>query len=169
MNTPEFNRLDKHVPLFSEFLLGNAEAIQFVVRVFRALHVWDDLIDRDKPLTDDEINSVFWDLLVVLPTDPFYTRNIALLNSTLVNAIVNWHIANRLEREGDDKDKSIAFNLRGAYIDILSASAFVVGGMEWVKTAGPAIRRWAHEETFEQYLENLRKECEARDANTKQV
>lgn len=169
MNTPEFNRLDKHVPLFSEFLLGNAEAIQFVVRVFRALHVWDDLIDRDKPLTDDEINSVFWDLLVVLPTDPFYTRNIALLNSTLVNAIVNWHIANKLEREGDDKDKSIAFILRGAYIDILSASAFVVGGMEWVKAVGPAIRRWAHEETFTEYMENLRKECEARDANTKQI
>lgn len=169
MNTPEFNRLDKHVPLFSEFLLGNAEAIQFVVRVFRALHVWDDLIDRDKPLTDDEINSVFWDLLVVLPTDPFYTRNIALLNSTLVNAIVNWHIANKLEREGDDKDKSIAFILRGAYIDILSASAFVVGGMEWIKAVGPAIRRWAHEETFTEYMENLRKECEARDANTKQV
>ena len=169
MNTPEFNRLDKHVPLFNEFLLGNAEAIQFVVRVFRALHVWDDLIDRDKPLTDDEINSVFWDLLVVLPTDPFYTRNIALLNSTLVNAIVNWHIANKLEREGDDKDKSVAFILRGAYIDILSASAFVVGGMEWVKAVGPAIRRWAHEETFTEYMENLRKECEARDANTKQV
>ena len=167
MNTPEFNRLDKHVPLFSEFLLGDAEAIQFVVRVFRALHVWDDLIDKDKNLTDDEVNSVFWDLLVVLPVDPFYVRNIALLNSTLVNAIVNWHIANKLEREGDDKDKSIAFILRGAYIDILSASAFLVGGMDWATEIGPAIRRWAHEETFAQYMENLAKECEARNANTK--
>jgi hypothetical protein len=167
MNTPEFNRLDKHVPLFSDFLLGDAEAIQFVVRVFRALHVWDDLIDRDKNLTDDEVNSVFWDLLVVLPVDPFYVRNLALLNSTLVNAIINWHIANKLEREGDEKDKSIAFILRGAYIDILSASAFVVGGMNWAEEIGPAIRRWAHEETFTQYMENLAKECEARNANTK--
>jgi len=167
MNTPEFNRLDKHVPLFSEFLLGDAEAIQFVVRVFRALHVWDDLIDKDKNLTDDEVNSVFWDLLVVLPADPFYVRNLALLNSTLVNAIINWHIANKLEREGDEKDKSIAFILRGAYIDILSASAFVVGGMNWATEIGPAIRRWAHEETFAQYMENLAKECEARNANTK--
>ena len=165
MNTPEFNRLDKHVPLFNEFLLGNPEAIQFVVRVFRALHVWDDLIDRDKPLTDDEINSVFWDLLVVLPTDPFYTRNIALLSSTLVNAIVNWHVANKLEREGDDKDKSIAFILRGAYIDLLSTSAFIVGGMRWAQEIGPAIRRWAHEETFDEYMVNLAKECEARDAD----
>lgn len=165
MNTPEFNRLDKHVPLFGEFLLNNSEAIQFVVRVFRALHVWDDLIDRDKALTDDEINSVFWDLLIVLPTDPFYVRNIALLNSTLVNAIINWHIANRLEREGDEKDKSVAFILRGAYIDILSAAAFVVGGMRWVQEIGPAIRRWAHEETFDEYMVNLSKECEARDAN----
>ena len=167
MNTPEFNRLDKHVPLFSDFLLGDAEAIQFVVRVFRALHVWDDLIDKDKNLTDDEVNSVFWDLLVVLPVDPFYVRNIALLNSTLVNAIVNWHIANKLEREGDEKDKSVAFILRGAYIDILSASAFLVGGMDWATEIGPAIRRWAHEETFAQYMENLAKECEARNANTK--
>jgi len=165
MNTPEFNRLDKHVPLFGEFLLNNVEAIQFVVRVFRALHVWDDLIDRDKALTDDEINSVFWDLLVVLPTDPFYVRNIALLNSTLVNAIINWHIANKLEREGDEKDKSVAFVLRGAYIDILSAAAFVVGGMQWVQEVGPAIRRWAHEETFDEYMVNLAKECEARNAN----
>ena len=165
MNTPEFNRLDKHVPLFNEFLLGNTEAIQFVVRVFRALHVWDDLIDRDKPLTDDEINSVFWDLLVVLPTDPFYTRNIALLSSTLVNAIINWHVANKLERDGDDKDKSIAFILRGAYIDLLSTSAFIVGGMRWAQEIGPAIRRWAHEETFDEYMVNLAKECEARDAD----
>lgn len=169
MNTPEFNRLDKYVPLFEDFLLGNPEAVQFVVRVFRALHVWDDLVDRDKPITDDEINSVFWDLLIVLPTDPFYTKNIVLLHSTLVNAIINWHIANKLEREGDEKDRSIAFILRGAYIDLLSASAFIVGGMEWANKIGPAIRRWAHEETFDQYLENLSKECEARDANTKQV
>jgi hypothetical protein len=41
--------------------------------------------------------------------------------------------------------------------------------MDWMNTVGPAIRRWAHEETFDQYLENLKKECEARDANTKQV
>jgi hypothetical protein len=167
MNTPEFNRLDKHVPLFNEFLLGNADAVQFIVRVFRALHVWDDLIDRDKALTDDEINSVFWDLLVVLPTDPFYVRNIALLSSTLVNAIINWHAANKLEREGDAKDKSIAFILRGAYIDLLSASAFIVGGMRWAQEVSPAIRRWAHEETFDQYMVNLAKECEARDANKK--
>jgi hypothetical protein len=165
MNTPELSRLDRHVPLFNEFLRGNIEAVQFVVRVFRALHIWDDLIDRDKALTDDEINSVFWDLLVVLPTDPFYIRNIALLNSTLVNAIINWHIANKLEREGDEKDKSVAFVLRGAYIDILSAAAFIVGGMQWVQEVGPAIRRWAHEETFDEYMVNLAKECEARDAN----
>ena len=126
-----------------------------------------DLIDRDKALTDDEINSVFWDLLVVLPTDPFYVRNIALLNSTLVNAIINWHIANKLEREGDEKDKSVAFVLRGAYIDILSAAAVSVGGMQWVQEVGPAIRRWAHEETFVEYMVNLSKECEARDANKK--
>ena len=167
MNTPEFNRLDRHVPLFHDFLLGNIEAVQFVVRVFRALHVWDDLIDKDKELTDDEIHSVFWDLLIVLPADSFYIRNQALLGSTLMNAVINWHIANKLEREGDEKDKSIAFILRGAYIDLLSTAAFIVGGIEWVQEIGPTIRRWAHAETFDEYNINLATECEARNANQK--
>ena len=149
----------------NRWFLGDQNAIDFVNRFFDAVELWDDLIDKDKPIADDEINSVFWDLLVVLPTDPFYVRNIALLNSTLVNAIINWHIANKLERDGDEKDKSVAFILRGAYIDILSAAAFVVGGMGWVQEIGPAIRRWAHEETFDEYMVNLAKECEARDAN----
>jgi hypothetical protein len=167
MNTPEFDRLNKHVPLLQEFLKGDAEATVFVVRVFRALHVWDDLIDKDKNVTDDEIHAVFWDLLIALPSDPFYRAHLQLLSSTLVNAVINWRIANKMEREGDDKDKSIAFILRGAYIDVLSAAAFIVGGIEWVNKIGPDIRRWAHEETFDEYLTNLAKECEARNVDSK--
>lgn len=169
MSTPEFDRLSRHIPRFEEFLKGDAEAVQFVVLVFRAAHVWDDLIDKDKTVTDDEIHSVFWDLLVSLPASRFYQANLTLLNSTLVNAIVNWHTANKLEREGDDKDKSIAFILRSAYIDVLSASALIVGGLDWAKEIGPAIRRWAHVETFTQYLDNFAKECEVRDAGQHQV
>jgi len=140
MNTPEFDRLNKHVPLFRGFLKDDEEAVNFVVRIFRALHVWDDLIDKDKPIADDEIHSVFWDLLIGLPTDRFYQTNLSLLSATLVNSVVNWHIANKLERDGDEKDKSIAFILRGAYIDVLSTSALIVGGLEWVQEIGPDIR-----------------------------
>jgi len=165
MNTPEFDRLNKHIPLFERFLKGDKDAVFFVVRVFRALHIWDDLIDKDKRIEDDEIHSVFLDLLVGLPADKFYQSNFSLLQSTLLNAIVNWHIANKLEREGDEKDRSIAFILRGAYIDLLSASALIVGGIDWVRHIGPEIRRWAHEETFVQYLSNFEKECEARNVN----
>ena len=163
MQTPEFDRLNKHVPLLREFLKGDEAAVLFVVRVFRALHVWDDLIDKDKKVTDDEIHSVFWDMLIALPADPFYRAHLHLLSGTIVNAVLNWRIANQMEREGNEKDKSIAFILRGAYIDILSASAFIVGGIDWVNEIGPDIRRWAHEETFEEYLTNLAKECEARN------
>ena len=167
MNTPEFDRLNKHVPVLRSFLKGDEAAVSFVVRVFRALHVWDDLIDKDKTVTDDEIHAVFWDLLITLPADPFYRANLNLLGGTLVNSVINWRIANKMERDGNEKDKSIAFILRGAYIDILSASAFIVGGFDWVNEIGPDVRRWAHEETFEEYLTNLAKECEARNADPK--
>lgn len=165
MSTPEFDRLCGCIPLFEEFLKGDAEAVQFAVRIFRAAHIWDDLVDKDKPVTDEELYAVFWDLLINLPADRFYQKNFGLLSGTLINAMMNWRIANTLEREGGQKDKSIAFVLRGAYVDILTASALIVGGVDWVKEIGPAIRRWAHEETFDQYLNNFAKECEARNDN----
>jgi len=163
MDTPELNRLHKHVPLIAGFLKGDQRATDFVVLVFRALHVWDDLIDQDKKPTADEINSVFWDLLIELPRDQFYMSNFQYLNATLVNAVINWHAATDLERNGGDHDKSIAFILRGAYIDIVSAAALLVGGVEWAKQVTPAIRRWAHEETYSMYLDNLKAETEARN------
>jgi hypothetical protein len=165
MSTPEFDRLCGCIPLFEGFLKGDAEAVQFAVRIFRAAHIWDDLVDKDKPVTDDELYAVFWDLLINLPADRFYQKHFGLLSSTLMNAMMNWRVANTLEREGSEKDKSIAFVLRGAYVDILTVSALIVGGLDWVKEVGPAIRRWAHEETFAQYLNNFAKECEARNAN----
>jgi hypothetical protein len=165
MSTPEFDRLCGCIPLFEGFLKGDAEAVQFAVRIFRAAHIWDDLVDKDKPVTDEELYAVFWDLLINLPADRFYQKHFSLLSSTLMNAMMNWRVANTLEREGSEKDKSIAFVLRGAYVDILTVSALIVGGVDWVKEVGPAIRRWAHEETFDQYLNNFAKECEARNAN----
>jgi hypothetical protein len=58
----------------SEWFGGDEQAL-LMFRLFGELaHTWDDLIDRDKEVTDDAINKAFAIALVYLPANPFYQR-----------------------------------------------------------------------------------------------
>ena len=155
----------------AEFLRGDQLATDFICRIFSVLHIWDDLIDKDKSVSQDEIHGAFWTALIDLPANSFYQRHIAALHPILVAAILNWQAANSFEELVEDslapesirqKQLSIAFILRGTYIDLLSMAAFLVGGYEWAAQVVPKIRTWAHAETFSEYLISLKLEAEAR-------
>ncbi len=59
-----------------EFMLhafkGNQEAVDYVLMVARVVDVWDNLIDRDVPVSDEAINDAFWLLMVEIPRNGFY-------------------------------------------------------------------------------------------------
>jgi len=170
MNPPQIGptpKLDGINAVFEEraayFLRNHQSAMEFVRAVFNVFHVWDDLIDRDREVTDEEVMTAFWMALVALPTNAFYMKHFSVLHPILVNAIVNWRAATAMEREGDDHDRTIAFILRGTYGDVLSVSALLIGGLEWSVQVTPDIRRWMHPERYQEYLDNLRAEREARN------
>ena len=68
-------------------LLENRDAALFVAMVFRVFHAWDDLIDRDVPLADEEINIAFYLAMVQIPRNPFYRANFAELSPIVSQAI----------------------------------------------------------------------------------
>ena len=45
--------------LYRKFLLNNEPAIDFFIMFSHALHVWDDLIDKDRPVSDLAIHKAF--------------------------------------------------------------------------------------------------------------
>lgn len=142
---------------------GHPDAIRFLEDITDILHVWDDLVDKDKPLTDDQINQTMWKVLIDLPRNTFYAANFASLNTLLATAIVNWEVATRMERDpsGPD-DLHIAFILRSSYIDLVLGVALIVGGREHaLEMMLPARRMW-HNEGFEGYCRALEMEAKAR-------
>ena len=143
---------------------GNEHAAGFLLDIVRVLHYWDDCIDRDKEQpTDEIINEMFIVMLVRLPRNPFYVANFLPLNTTLVNAIANWQAATKMEREGGAYETSIAFITRSSYVDIVVQTAFIIGGPQWAAHIAERVHRFAHQETYAGYLNNLRKEQESRD------
>ncbi|MBT2789081.1 MULTISPECIES: hypothetical protein [unclassified Halomonas] len=144
------------------WMKGDKLAVEYIEMICDVAHKWDDLIDKDKVLSDDEINKLFFDVLIKLPRNTFYRKNFEHLNSVLMNAISNWQIATQMEREGGDYEKSIAFILRSSYVDLITQAALLCGGNQWASKVGVEARSITHSETYEGYLKNLDLEKKSR-------
>jgi hypothetical protein len=137
---------------------GNQDAACFLETIVNVLHFWDDLIDRDKPLTDEHINKSMWLALVTLPRNRFYQSNFSELNPILCIAIQNWIVANRFENTGSDHEKTIAFIIRSSYVDLVIHTATLCGGFEHGQQIALEARSLWHDEKLSGYLENLDKQ-----------
>ena len=138
---------------------GNPLAVQFLEDITEILHLWDDLIDRDKPLQDAAINRTMWKALINLPRNQFYSANFLFLNGLLMTAIINWELATTMERtQVDDNDLPIAFILRSSYVDLVTGVALIVGGREHALEMMLTARRLWHNEGLYGYRKALAQE-----------
>jgi hypothetical protein len=154
--------VERTAQAFLPLMLGNAAAAQFLEQMVTVLHLWDDLIDQDKPVDAEAINRGFMTMLVDLPRNEFYAANFQHLNSILVNAITNWHIANRMEAEPDEYKLRIAYILRSSYCDLVTQCALLVGGPDYAREVGFHNRMNTHKEGWVNYQMNLEAERAAR-------
>ena len=155
MSAPFF---DQAVAL--RWMRGNASAVDFLRSAFDVAHFWDDLADKDQILDDGQVDAAMFQALVLLPRNAFYRLHFDELNAILANAITNWRVATRLERAGGLPEKRTAYVLRASYVDLVTHSALLLGGMDWARTVGVEVRRLA--EPYAEYLTNLDAEKAAR-------
>lgn len=147
-----------------EAAIGNRAAASWLANMVEALHLWDDLIDKDRPVLDETVNHVFNLMLVEMPRNPFYQAHAANLTPVLVMAIQNWHVANAVERGKEHEVTSeAAFILRSSYVDLVTMVATICGGDKHGVEVAKKVRALAHREGFDQYLKNLRAERAARE------
>ncbi|MEQ8504583.1 MAG: hypothetical protein RIB80_04605 [Rhodospirillales bacterium] len=135
--------------------LQDPHAVQFVVLFSDACELFDDLIDKDKPLEDGHVVRVLFGLLTEMPVNPFFDRWKAQLVPLIITGINAWLDANELE-QGDENDKVFAYVLRDWYMEFLSFVIYATRGREVMRELSMDVRRFfTHHETLEQYMEKL--------------
>ena len=117
---------------FLGWLKGNTDALDFVQVLHSITHVWDDLIDKDKPITDAAINGAFFDSLITLQRNPFYNQHADELIFLMEQGIRDWFTSNKLMA---DKNYEAAFVLRTSLTRVFSHCAFIIGGNTWGQNA----------------------------------
>lgn len=135
-------------------LKGNMDAVYFCEAWFRVTQVWDDLIDKDRPVSDVDINKAFFTCLVDIPSNPFFARHAGYLVPIINAAIVDFQDANILEK-GSDREKMVAYVIRDTATTIVTHCAYIVGGYEWMSKIGTMVRTSLHDEDFEIYKQSI--------------
>lgn len=134
--------------------IGDPNAVAFLLDVFNVGEVWDDLIDKDKPVEDADIHKAFYTALITLPCNPFYRMYQAQLSGVMVSGIHAWIDANALEK-GTQNDKAYAYVLRVWYMELITLVAQLLHGFDYVRTVSVDIRHFFTHETLEQYIGEL--------------
>ena len=134
-----------------EWFGGNQDALN-VYRMFVDLaHLWDDLVDKDKPTTDNQINNAFLICLVYLPANPFYqTIQRAILPMWLV-VVSAYQTANHFEQNKDEHGLEIAHTLRYAVGNIVAYMVHVCVGPEKAAEILPEVWKAVVYERFDDY------------------
>lgn len=114
---------------YYEWFRGDEEAVSFVETLHSITHVWDDLVDRDKPaMSEGTINGAFYDAMVGILRNGFYVEHFDELNFLIEQGIKDWFIANQAERAGN---YALSFTMRGSIIRVFAHCAYLIGGEEW--------------------------------------
>jgi len=149
-----------------EFLMhavrGDESAFEFCKMIVKIASTWDDLVDKDKPVSTEDINDVMQMALLYLPNNQFYRRNVDSLLPVMQQSAINWHIANKLaEQQGIARE--IAHVMRYAAADILVYAAALKGGIGWARVVGPELRLRCQKENYQAFDKELRKQKQQGD------
>ena len=136
--------------------VGDRAAVAWLLDFFDACELFDDLIDKDKPISDERVIRALWEVMVDMPGNPFFLRNAHRLIPIVSMGINAWLDANDMEGDGTEHDLHAAYVMRGAYGAITQTVIEIVRGREVMRACSLEIVRFFGAETFEEYAEKIR-------------
>lgn len=134
-----------------EWFGGNQDALNMYRAFVNLAHTWDDMIDRDKPVSADDINRAFLTCLVYLPANPFYRAIQDQILPMWLVVVSSYETANTFEKAKDPHGIEIAHGLRYAAGNIVAYAVHVCLGAEKAKEVLPEVWKAMFYERFDEY------------------
>lgn len=134
-----------------EWFGGNQDALNMYRAFVDLAHVWDDLVDKDKELSEAKINQAFLTCLVYLPANPFYRSIQEQILPMWLMVVAAYEVANKFEHDKDQHGIEIAHSLRYASGHIVAYAISVCVGPEKAKEILPEVWKAMFYERFDDY------------------
>lgn len=134
-----------------EWFGGNEDALNMYRMLVDLAHTWDDLVDKDKDVTEAEINNAFLVCLVYLQANPFYRSIQEQVWPMWLTVVSSYETANHFEKTKDPHGIEIAHTLRYAAGHIVAYAVHVCVGAEKAKEYLPDVWKSVVFERFDEY------------------
>ena len=129
----DIEHINSFKDLFDNIYKGNQVATRLSFELLDYAHLWDDLIDRDTPVSDESINRVMLSALTSISCSSLWGPHLATI---VQSAYFRWHAANNIERNkaSTDNDLAKAWMLRAGLYDVFVLIAAKLYGQEWAES-----------------------------------
>jgi hypothetical protein len=134
-----------------EWFGGNQDALNLYRMFVDLAHTWDDLVDRDKPVAQDDINNAFLICLAYMPANPFYQQIQQAVLPMWLTVVSAYQTANKFEQDKDEHGLEIAHTLRYAAGNIIAYAVHVCVGPEKAKEVLPEMWKAVVAERYADY------------------
>jgi purine-cytosine permease-like protein len=134
-----------------EWFGGDQDALNMYRMFVDLAHIWDDLIDKDKEISERDINNAFLMCLVYLPLNPFYQLIQRDIMPMWITVVSSYEVANKFEREKDERGLEAAHMLRYAAGNILAYAIHIAVGPELAAQYVPEMWKDVVNERFAEY------------------
>lgn len=134
-----------------EWFGGNQDALNMYRMLVDLAHTWDDLVDKDNPTTESNINNAFLICLVYLQANPFYRSIQEQVWPMWVTVVSAYETANQFERDKDPHGIEISHTLRYAAGHIIAYAVHACVGAEKAKEFLPDVWKNIVFERFDEY------------------
>jgi len=137
---------------------GNQQAVALIEGILHLAEVYDDLIDKDGRITNDDIHQAFNFMLFGLPANQVY-REQPTIQVTIMNAMTTWRAANVMEKTGDTETLHASYVMRMSPYNVATHIVMCVAGQEAAIKAAMLLYSRGDKGAFASYLnEHARKE-----------
>lgn len=128
-----------------------APAIDWLLMLFEAIQVFDDVADGD-PVEREDLNAVIWNTLVGMNQNAFWIANSQSLAPVVATMILKWQASDQAERDGKADAKSFVW--RAGYYDVVLMTVALCHGTQQATEKAQQVME-LYGETFEDYMKEF--------------
>lgn len=142
------------LPLFEHIYKSDTAAIELSFMLLDVAHVWDDLVDKDKQVSTEDIDRAFLYSLQYIPVHKYWSP---AMHCMLNSVYLRWYAANQIETDpnAENDELSKAWMLRAALFDLFELLSLQLHGIDWAKQNARLIRQYYGERLDSFLLEVL--------------
>ena len=136
---------------FTETLGLPQDAVDWLLGLWMAIQVFDDVADGDAVSKDDLLRTIV-NTLAVMPSNPFFRANADQLTPVVMLAILKWSASDNAERAGSADARSYMW--RASYYDVVLLVFGICHGMRYASDNAERVMH-LYGETLEGYLKEF--------------